>query len=97
MHEALSADHAAAVRFSDALMTKANAQNGNLLTKTQNDFLTNASFARCAGARGNANVLRSYRSDFINRDFIVAFDQHITASLAEILCEVVSERIVVVD
>jgi hypothetical protein len=97
MHQALSADDVPAVRFGYALMTEANAENRNLLTEAQNDFLTDTSFAWRAGAWRNADVLWSYRCDFINRDFIVAFDQNIAAKLAEILREVVGERIVVVD
>ena len=66
MHQALSADYVSAVRFSNALMTEANAQNGNLLTKEQNDFLADTSFAWRARAWGNADVSRSYVCDFIN-------------------------------
>jgi hypothetical protein len=67
------------------------------LTEAQDDFLADTSFAWRARAWGNADVSRSYVCDFINRDFIVAFDLNIAAELAEILREVVSERIVVVD
>ena len=59
MHQALSADDVPAVRFGDALMTEANAENRNLLTEVQDDFLADTCFARCAGAWGNADVLWS--------------------------------------
>jgi hypothetical protein len=97
VHEAIRADYISAVHFGNALMTEADAQNRNVAAKAKNNVLADACFARRARARGNTNVPWSQRCDFINCDFIVAFDQNITAQLAKVLRKVLSEGIVIVD
>lgn len=58
MHQAGSADHISAVRFGDALMSEANAQDGNFGAEALDDFFADARFARRARPRRNTDMLR---------------------------------------
>ena len=57
MHEAGSADHLSAIRFGDALMSKANAQDGNFGAEALDDFFADARFARRAWPGRNADLI----------------------------------------
>src|SRR5438105_15879866 len=97
MHETGSADDISAIGLCDALMTETDAQDWNLGPESQDDFFADSRFAWRARAGRNADVLRRLVCNFIQRDFIVSFDQKFTSKLAEILREIVGERVVVID
>ena len=97
MHESGSADHLSAVRFGDALMSETDAQDRNLGPESQDDFFADARFARRARSGRNADVLRRQVCNFIQRDLVVSLDEKFTSKLAEILHEIVGERVVVID
>ena len=62
-----------------------------------NHIERDASVLRPAGTRRNQNALRRQRPDRLRRRLVVAADDHLGAELAQVLDEVVGERIVVVD
>ena len=55
-----------------------------------------ASFGRARAGRDD-DFFRPERLDFVERDFVVAKDFHVGAELAQIVIQVVGERIVIVD
>src|SRR5213078_2306198 len=91
------ADYFSAVRFRDALMSETDAQDWNLSPESQDDFFADPRFPWRARAGGNADVLRRQICNFIQRDFVVSLDEKFTSKFAEILREIVGERVVVID
>ena len=56
-----------------------------------------AGFLRRAGSGGDDDFFRPHRVDFIERDLVVEIDFNIRAEFAEIVIQVVSERVVIID
>src|ERR1044071_3312996 len=97
MHKRGSAHDFPSVRFGDALMSKANAEDWNLRAKLQDDVFTDSRFVRRAGPRRDTDMPGCQRSDFIQRDFIISLNHKVAPKLAKILGQVVSKRVIVVD
>ena len=76
---------------------QAHAENGHFPRKTLDEFDGDARFGRGTGAGRNDNALGAAAGDFVERNFVVAADLDLATELAEILGQVVSERVVVVE
>src|SRR4029453_10975203 len=97
VHQPRSAHDFTAIRFGDALMSQANTQNWDPCAKRQNDVFTDPRLARCARAWRNANMLRRQCLNFLQRNRVISPNDKFTAKLAEILREIVSKRVVIID
>ena len=80
----------------DGLVAEANAENGKFSGKPLDELDRDAGLLRSARTRRNNDALGLAAGDFFDSDFVVAMDFDIATQFAEILREVVSERIVVV-
>ena len=78
-------------------MTETDTENRRRLGEREHDVETDAGAVRGAGARRNEDMRGCHDRDLFERDRIVADDSRIRPQLAEVLHEVVGERIVVVD
>ena len=97
MHHAVVHHDLRAKRMPDALVSEANAQRRHAAGKAADDFVRQARFTRRARAGRNQDAFRFELFDLIERDLIVAMHLHIHAHFAEVLDEVVGERIVIID
>ena len=97
VHQFLRADDPAAEGRADSLMAQAHSENWNLAGKALDQRDADASFLRGARARGDDDALGTHGGNFVERDLIVAANIQFLTQLAEILGEVVGERIVVVE
>src|ERR1044071_6950672 len=91
VHHASRAHHLATESLSNRLVPQAHAE------ERRDEGQRNAGVVRRAGARREHDVRRSQRRDFVYRDLVVAEHSHLRAELAQVLREVVGERVVVVD
>ncbi len=96
MHEAAGADDFSAEDVADALVSETDAEDGCVLAKSADDVVADSGFLRGAGAGGDDDALGVERGDLGEADFVVAFDEELGAEFAEILDEIVSERVVVI-
>ena len=92
-----SADNFAAERGADGLVAQADAQNREFAGKFFDQLDRNAGFLRRARPRRNDDLLGLASGDFFDGNFVVAMDFYLATQLAEILGEVVGERVVVVE
>ena len=97
MHKAAGTDDLAAINLSDALVSEADAENRDSAAEVHNRIAADPCFGRSARAGRDANLFRSERLDFPDSDFVIAFDEKFGAEFAEVLDEVVGERVVVID
>jgi hypothetical protein len=99
MHEAPVTFHDTAEGVADALVAQANAEGGDLGSEGLEDFITEAGFARAAGAGGNDDVGGFEGGYFGDAGFIVAENFHalVGHQLAEALDEVVGKGVVIID
>jgi hypothetical protein len=97
MHEPACADDISPEDMADALMTEADAQDRNALTKGADHVTTDACFLWRALARGDTDVIRPLFGDLFQGDLIIPVDLHLRAHLAKVLDEVVGEGVVVID
>src|SRR5258708_4589162 len=97
VHDGLRAHHASAERFADSLMAQADAENRDLSRELAQHVERDARMLRVARPRRQADPLGIQLRDFIEGNFIVAVRPHVLAQFAEILDQVIGERIVVVD
>src|SRR5438477_2382140 len=81
----------------DRLMSEAHAQNGQLAGEVTDQRDADARLVGRAGARRNHNPCRPQPLDISQRHLVVAPHLDGFAQLAQVLCEVVGERIVVVQ
>ncbi len=96
-HAARSANDLAAVRFPDGLMAETHAENRDVRAVSLDERDADPRLARCLRSGADDDRGRAQRTHVLHRDRIVTNDAWILAKLAEILDEVVRERIVVVD
>ena len=68
----------------------------SFLPERADDLVRQPGFARRARSRRHENALRLQRANLVERDLIVAPHLQLHVHLAEILHEVVGERIVVI-
>src|ERR1700752_3167149 len=98
MHHLRRANYTPAKRLPDRLMTKTNTQQRNLSRKVLDHFQRDSRRVRRPWSRRDHNPLGpQLRFDVLHRDAIVSMHLNLLTQLAEILYEVVSKRIVVVD
>jgi hypothetical protein len=91
------ADDFSAKGNADGLVAQANAQDGKFSGEAFDEFNGDAGFLRSAGTWGNDDALWLAADDFFDGDFIVAVHFDGATQFAEILREVISEGIVVVE
>src|SRR5205807_8477100 len=97
-NEPRRAHYASAEHLTNPLMTPANAENWKLAGEMADDCHRYAGVIGSARSRRNHNsIWPDRRFDFFNGSLIVAAPLDPLAQFTEILHEVVSERIVVVD
>ena len=97
MHQSRSANDFSAIRFSDALMSQADTQGWRMLAEGPNDFVRQAGLAGRTGARRDQDPVRFESLNPFQGYFIIAKDLHLHLHLAEVLDEVVGERVVIID
>jgi len=97
MHKMSGANHAAAKGFPDCLVTEADPKHWNFSCEAADQIDADARVMRRARTGGNDNPLRPQVLDLVDRDLIVAANLDLRAQLADVLNEVVSERIVIVE
>ena len=97
VHHFRRANHPPAKRGADGLMSQADAQHRNFAREALDQRHADASFFRRAGPGRNHDALGRELLDFVERDLIVAANFELLPHLAEVLRQVVGERIVVVE
>jgi hypothetical protein len=98
MHETWRAIHFSAVDGAETLMSETDTEHGDLAGEMFDRIRGNAAiFDRFAGARGNDEMIRLERDQFIQRNLIVAEHTNLRAELAEVLNEVISKRVVIIN
>ena len=97
VHETSRADDRAAVDVADALVSQADAEDGEARADFQDDVVGDAGFLRRAGAGRDDDGFGLEGLDFGDGDFVVALDDGFRAKFAELLDKVVGERVVVID
>src|ERR1700754_681939 len=98
MHQLRRTNHTPAKRLPDRLMTQTNTKQRHLSRKARDHFQRNPRRVRRTWSRRDHDPLGTQLGfDVLHRDAIVSMHFHCLTQLAEILHEVVSERIVVVD
>src|ERR1022692_4219607 len=97
VHYATRANDAPSEGLADGLVTEAHAKNGNFTREALHHRDRNARFVGSARPRRNDDLLRLPSLDLFQRDRVVAMHVHLGAQLAQVLRQVVGERIVVVD
>src|SRR6478672_5106685 len=97
MHENRRAHDVAAKDLRDALMAKTNAENWNVGAEFHDQLRADPGVLGSARSGRDADAIRLQRARFFRSDLVIAFHQDLGAELAEILDEVVGERIVVID
>ena len=97
VHEARGADDVASVNLPDALMAEAHAEDGNFSTEMPNHIATDTGIGGRAGAGGDDYFFGRELLDVGNGNLVVAFYKKLRTKFAEVLNEVVGERIVVID
>ena len=78
-------------------MAKTNAEDRRLRSELSHDLVADAGILRPARTRRDADSLRTQRLNFSDGDLVVAFYHDFAVQHAEILDEVVGNRVVVID
>src|SRR4051812_11492573 len=97
MHHSIIDDDLAAESMPNALMPQTDAENRNLAAKPSNHLVGQPTLPRRAWPRRNQNPFRLQLLDAIERDFVIAMHLHRDVHLPQVLHQVVSERVVVVQ
>src|SRR5262245_4271576 len=97
MHRVTGPHDVAAKCGADALMTEAHAKNWCRRAEPLHDLGGDAGFLRRAGSRGDDDVAGRELLDLVNRHLVAATHERLLAKLANVACEVVDERIAVVE
>src|SRR5262249_40237887 len=97
VHWLAGAHSPAAEGFTDALMTEANAENGNAAVKLSDQGQANARLRRRTGTRGEDNRLRCFMANVIERDHVIAHHPPHMPQSPDITGEVVDKGIVIID
>ena len=97
MHEPTSAHDITPEDMADALVTEADAQDWNALTKGADHITADARFLWSTRAWRDTNMVGPLFSDLFQGNLIVAMDLHLRAHLAKVLDEVVGKGVVIVD
>lgn len=78
-------------------MAETDSKQRDRFSELTNHIAADTGFCRSAGPRRNTDPLRRFFPDFIERDLIVPMDFHFCAQFTEVLDEVISKGVVVVD
>ena len=97
MHQLMRADNVPAKSRADRLVSQAHAQDRPLPGKVLDQVNADARLLRRAGSGRNQDVAGTHPLDFLRRDLVIAADLHLLSQLAQILDQVVSEGIVIVE
>src|SRR5262245_29654138 len=97
VHRRLRPAHGSSVYDSDRLMPEAHTEYRRRRTKAPDDVTGDARILGPAWAWRDHDLLGRHRANLVDGHLVVASDTQDRAKLAEILHEVVSERIVVMD
>src|SRR5687767_6635302 len=97
VHHLARAHHPAAEGLADRLVAEAYAQQRHPAGQPPDQLERDAGLVRRARPRRNDDVRRLQGLDCLDRDLVVPVDRHVRAELAEVLHQVVGERIVVVE
>ena len=97
VHEARGANDVAPVNLTDALVAEAHAEDGNFPAEMPNHIATDTGIGRSAWPGGDDDFFGSKLFDVGNGNLVVALHKKLRTKFAEILNEVVGERIVVID
>ena len=97
VHDFWRANYAAAKCGANCLVAEANTENWNFPREALDERNTDAGFFRRAGAGRDHDAVGAELFDFIERDLVVAADLEFLSHLAEILCQVVGEGVVVIE
>src|SRR5688572_11944753 len=97
VHLRLRARHRATKRLADRLVTQTDAQDGRVSAQAVDDLQRDPGLVGGPGAGRDHDALGLQRRDAVDVEGVVADDVRLRAQLAEVLDEVVGERVVVVD
>ena len=97
VHHAVVHNDVAAEDVADALMAKTDAEGWNLRAEGADDFVGEAGFFWRTRAGRDQDAFGFEGADLFDGDLVVAMDFHRDLHFAEVLDEVVGERIVVID
>src|ERR1700730_8389007 len=97
MHQTIGPNDRSPIYLADALMPKADPQHGNPRSKTTDKLVANSGVVRRARSRRNADFFRAQLLNFINCCAIIASDDQLRPEFAEVLNQVVGERVVVIQ
>src|SRR5713101_2359732 len=97
VHQVLRAHHLAAEGCADRLVSEADSEHGHFAREVADQFDADAGFLRSAGSGRNHDARGVHRLDLSDRHFVVAANLYPGAQFAQVLDEVVSERIVVIE
>jgi len=89
--------HNAAIDMADALVPEADTEDGDFAAEVKYDIVGNASLQRGTWSRGDDYMAGSEFFDFSKSYFVIAINQRLPSQLAQILSQVVDERVVVID
>src|SRR5579864_6030430 len=97
VHKMRGTHHASAEGFADCLVSEAYAKHRSSSREVANEFDADASFMGRTGAGRDHDPLRPHRIDFFYGDLIITANFHLRAQFAEILDQVISEGVVVIE
>src|SRR5688500_11473331 len=97
MHHLPRPHHLAAERLADGLVAEAHAEDRHAPGETLDGLKRDAGLVRRAWPRGQNHVRWRQLFDLFHRQLVVAEHAHFGAELSEVLHQVESKRIVVVD
>src|SRR6266513_2943074 len=97
MHHLLCAHHPAAERLPDRLVPEADPEDRHAPGHAPDQLQGDPGLARRAGAGGDHEVRGRKPLDLPNRDFIVPQHPDLGSQLAQVLDQVVGERVVIVE
>ncbi|OIQ81222.1 hypothetical protein GALL_370030 [mine drainage metagenome] len=97
MHQLLRMHDFAAESLADALVTKADTENGDLAGEGVNQRHGNAGLVRRARPRRNHDMARRQFRYLFQRDLVVAKHAHVLPQFGQVLHQVVGERVVIVQ
>ena len=97
VHELRGADDVASEGCADGLVAEADSEDGPLAGEALNERDENAGVLRRAGAGREHEPLGREGFDLVDRELIVAADDHFGAEFAHVLHQVVGEGVVVVE
>ena len=97
MHQIFRPDDTAAESLTDGLMTEADTKNGDLPDIAAYGRHRNSGLIGSAGTRGNDQTAGSQLADLLYGNLVIAIDPDLFSQLPQVLDNVESEGIVVVD